>query len=310
MNTSLPEPEGFFPIRTVAQLTGVNPITLRAWERRYGLIQPVRTAKGHRLYSAEDIHTIRRILGFLDQGMGIGQVARLLASTGSGGTPSTPPSFMSDYRAALARLDEAALDRLDAEGLGFTQPDALLLHVLLPLLDELAHQQIESLSAQAQYAILKARLMLMLQQRLRALRPMLPGGGPRLLLVSLPPERGGLTNLRLAHALALEHHTVHLPPPGLNAAVILELARGFAPSRIVLILDEPLPAAVRGTQLPLLAQGGWPIVAVGSRTGELAESLERLAIPYAQGPIPSLAGFVHDQLMESNLREEPPHAAV
>lgn len=61
-----PEPEGLFPIRTVAQLTGVNPITLRAWERCYGLIQPVRTAKGHRLYSAEDIHTIRRILGFLD----------------------------------------------------------------------------------------------------------------------------------------------------------------------------------------------------------------------------------------------------
>lgn len=141
VNSLPPEPEGLFPIRTVAQLTGANPITLRAWGRRYGLIQPVRTAKGHRLYSAEDIHTIRRILGFLDQGMGIGQVARLLASTGRGGTPSPPPSFMSDYRAALTRLDEAALDRLDAEGLGFTQPDALLLHVLLPLLDELALQQ-------------------------------------------------------------------------------------------------------------------------------------------------------------------------
>ena len=35
--------EGLFPIREVARLTGVNPVTLRAWERRYGLIQPLRT---------------------------------------------------------------------------------------------------------------------------------------------------------------------------------------------------------------------------------------------------------------------------
>lgn len=35
--------EELFPIREVARLTGVNPVTLRAWERRYGLIQPMRT---------------------------------------------------------------------------------------------------------------------------------------------------------------------------------------------------------------------------------------------------------------------------
>jgi DNA-binding transcriptional MerR regulator len=37
------------PMRTIASLTGVNPITLRAWERRYGLVQALRTPKGHRL---------------------------------------------------------------------------------------------------------------------------------------------------------------------------------------------------------------------------------------------------------------------
>ncbi|MBF4212988.1 MerR family DNA-binding transcriptional regulator, partial [Pseudomonas donghuensis] len=40
--------EELFPIREVARLTGVNPVTLRAWERRYGLIQPTRTESGHR----------------------------------------------------------------------------------------------------------------------------------------------------------------------------------------------------------------------------------------------------------------------
>lgn len=42
--------EGWLPIREVSRITGVNAVTLRAWERRYGLIVPHRTAKGHRLF--------------------------------------------------------------------------------------------------------------------------------------------------------------------------------------------------------------------------------------------------------------------
>lgn len=60
--TAMPHPppllikqEQLFPIREVSRLTGVNPVTLRAWERRYGLIQPARTESGHRLYSMTDI---------------------------------------------------------------------------------------------------------------------------------------------------------------------------------------------------------------------------------------------------------------
>ena len=76
----LPAEEGLFPIRTVCNLTGVHPVTLRAWERRYGLIRPKRTPKGHRLYSSEDIELIRHILRLLDQGISIGQAGQLLDS--------------------------------------------------------------------------------------------------------------------------------------------------------------------------------------------------------------------------------------
>ena len=38
--------DGLFPIRTVATVTRVNPVTLRAWERRYGLVCPRRTGPG------------------------------------------------------------------------------------------------------------------------------------------------------------------------------------------------------------------------------------------------------------------------
>nr|MBF0684652.1 MerR family transcriptional regulator [Pseudomonas sp.] len=70
-----------FPIREVVRLTGVNPVTLRAWERRYGLIQPIRTDSGHRQYSAADIETIRRILAWTERGVAVGKISGVLTQT-------------------------------------------------------------------------------------------------------------------------------------------------------------------------------------------------------------------------------------
>ncbi|ELO1556447.1 MerR family transcriptional regulator [Aeromonas hydrophila] len=75
-----PSPEeGTYPIREVSRLTGVNAVTLRAWQRRYGLVQPARTEKGHRLYSEQDIRQIGEILSWLERGVSIGQVKGLLS---------------------------------------------------------------------------------------------------------------------------------------------------------------------------------------------------------------------------------------
>ena len=71
--------EGIYPIREVSRLTGVNAVTLRAWQRRYGLVQPARTDKGHRLYSEQDIRQIGEILSWLERGVSIGQVKGLLS---------------------------------------------------------------------------------------------------------------------------------------------------------------------------------------------------------------------------------------
>ncbi|WP_336756956.1 MerR family transcriptional regulator [Aeromonas hydrophila] len=76
--SSSPE-EGIYPIREVSRLTGVNAVTLRAWQRRYGLVQPARTEKGHRLYSEQDIRQIGEILSWLERGVSIGQVKGLLS---------------------------------------------------------------------------------------------------------------------------------------------------------------------------------------------------------------------------------------
>jgi DNA-binding transcriptional MerR regulator len=67
-----------YPIREVSRLTGVNAITLRAWERRYGLFEPVRSESGHRLFTQENIERIKKAVALTEQGVPISQVKKLL----------------------------------------------------------------------------------------------------------------------------------------------------------------------------------------------------------------------------------------
>ena len=66
-------------IGDLAEQTGVLPVTLRAWERRYGLLKPNRTAKGHRLYSASDVARVRDIQRYLQLGLNLADTKALLA---------------------------------------------------------------------------------------------------------------------------------------------------------------------------------------------------------------------------------------
>ncbi|WP_421849372.1 MerR family transcriptional regulator [Marinomonas sp.] len=75
--TLLDSPE-YFPIRELSLKTGVNSVTLRAWERRYGLLKPKRTDKGHRLYDQGDIQRVEAILRWIQQGVAVSKVRALL----------------------------------------------------------------------------------------------------------------------------------------------------------------------------------------------------------------------------------------
>jgi MerR family transcriptional regulator, light-induced transcriptional regulator len=86
----MPSTAPTFPIRAVARLTGLGLDTLRAWERRYDVVQPTRNARG-RLYSEADVHRLQLLGAAVDRGHSIGQVAALtdgkletlLATTGA-----------------------------------------------------------------------------------------------------------------------------------------------------------------------------------------------------------------------------------
>lgn len=80
MREEIDDRDGLFPIRELSARTQVNTVTLRAWERRYGLLTPARSAKGHRLYCDDDVSTIEKILALVARGVSIGKVKPLLVS--------------------------------------------------------------------------------------------------------------------------------------------------------------------------------------------------------------------------------------
>lgn len=131
--------EGWLPIREVARLTGVNAVTLRAWERRYGLIVPHRTPKGHRLYSTAHVDRVLTILTWLNRGVSVSQVRQLIDHQ-----QPPPPSLENDWDQlrqsllqAISTLSERRLDDTLNQAMSLYPPRTLCGQLLLPLLGAL-----------------------------------------------------------------------------------------------------------------------------------------------------------------------------
>ena len=75
-----------FNLKVVLKETGLAADTLRAWERRYGLPTPTRTAGGHRLYSQRDIETIKWLMKRQEEGLSISRAVDLWNEHMSTGT--------------------------------------------------------------------------------------------------------------------------------------------------------------------------------------------------------------------------------
>lgn len=132
--------QALLPIREVTRLTGVNPVTLRAWERRYGLVVPQRTGKGHRLYSQEHVQRIRQILRWLNHGVAVGQVKGLLDNTASEPAMSTGNEWTrlrQNLVEAIADLAEPSLDQQLNQLMALYPATTLCEQLLMPLMKAL-----------------------------------------------------------------------------------------------------------------------------------------------------------------------------
>ncbi|MGE7958232.1 MerR family transcriptional regulator [Pseudomonas sp. NPDC089530] len=146
-----PAPDDPLPIREVSRLTGVNPVTLRAWERRYGLIQPVRTKSGRRLYSMHDIETVREILRWIERGVAVGKVGQILAKTRAtrdpppalpgSGEPGSDRQWQGQLKRAVGEFDEPQLERLYGQIFSSYSLPVVFQDILMPFWRHLAQQR-------------------------------------------------------------------------------------------------------------------------------------------------------------------------
>lgn len=70
--------EGKYNIKAVSNLVGIQPGTLRAWERRYQILNPVRNDSGHRLYTEEDMKKLKWLATKVNRGFTISQAVSLM----------------------------------------------------------------------------------------------------------------------------------------------------------------------------------------------------------------------------------------
>lgn len=189
------------PIRTICALTGINAVTLRAWERRYGLITPARTASGHRLYTHQHVEQIRRVLALVERGVPISRVKEQIEAEPQARRAAAPArgpwrDRLDRMAQACARFDEPELDRVYDEALSVHPVEQVTRLLLLPLLSHLGERWKDLPGAIAEEhffaTYLRSKLGARLQRRLHYAE------GPRLLLACAPGEQHELGLLLLA----------------------------------------------------------------------------------------------------------------
>ncbi|HEX6720008.1 MAG TPA: MerR family transcriptional regulator [Burkholderiaceae bacterium] len=257
-----------FPIRTVASLTGVNPITLRAWERRYGLVEPQRTASGHRMYTQADVDTIQRALALMQRGVAIGRARDALRGVQPARSASRSSTPWAQQRArmlaAVERFDEPALDQVYDEMLALHPIERVTRDALLPLLIELGQRWRERAGGVAEEHFLSVYLRNKLGARFHHRSGV--ADGPTLIVACLPGE----------------HHEV--------GAFVFALAAHQHGYRLVLLgADMPLSGlayAAHRTQAGALVLSGTHTVAPEVTVMQLAQLVATAKVPvFVGGPV-------------------------
>ena len=195
-------------IGELGRRVGVTPEVLRAWERRYGVLQPRRSRSGQRLYTPADEARVRQMLGHMERGYAPAVAARLATAPAAAAAPEAAAAAplepadlaaLSDQlRTALLGLDEAgaeaALDRL----LAAFALDTVLRDAVLPFLADLGERWARGTITVGQEHFATA----VIAGRLHALgRGRDAGVGPRAVLACPSDERHELGLLCFALAL-------------------------------------------------------------------------------------------------------------
>jgi DNA-binding transcriptional MerR regulator len=237
-----------YEIHEVAQLTGLSPARLRAWERRYKVVRPQRLANGYRVYTADQVALLRAYARLIDGGERIGDLAvrpreEVLTRAERAASDSAPQAAILD---AIRTLDRELLEGLVAEQLALRGARGFAEEVVLPLArrvgDLWALGEItiaaEHLATEVVIHALKGALRIS-----RSAAPLVACG----CLAGERHEWGVLATLAIAQD---QGWRVHYLGPDLPADQLVEAAWRLSPRAVALSAGDP--TIVRAA-LPVLA---------------------------------------------------------
>jgi DNA-binding transcriptional MerR regulator/methylmalonyl-CoA mutase cobalamin-binding subunit len=267
-------PEARLRIGELARRSGVSPELLRAWERRYGLLEPVRTDGGYRLYSEQDEARVATMRAHLANGMSAAQAAQLARTADVPG--SAAGDLAGDLWAALDGFDDAgaqaAFDRLFA-AFSF---ETIARTAVLPYLQALGERWRDGDASVAQEhfasAVLRGRLLGLARGWDRGL-------GPRALLACPPGERHDLGLVIFGLALRDRGWRVTYLGPDTPIETIEAAAETLAPDVVILCAltpehfeaaREPIASLARRRRVCIGGAGAGADLARGTGTHLLA----------------------------------------
>ena len=251
---------GLLRIGELSRRLGVSDHALRAWERRYGLLRPVRTSGGFRLYSQADLERVRWMQAQLSRGLSTAEAARAaLEQIPPDVVPAHPGAaedadLVSDARQALGRaldnLDEPAAHAVIDRVLSAVTMETVLREVLLPCLRSLGDRWQEGTLSVAHEHFASN----VIRGRLAGIaRGWGHGHGPRALLACVPGELHDIA--LLAFGIVLHRHGWQVQYFGADTPLddLLGLAEHRHMDLIVLASSAPERFAAHADDLARLA---------------------------------------------------------
>jgi DNA-binding transcriptional MerR regulator len=263
-------PEGPLRIGEVARRAGVSTAALRAWERRYGLLEPTRTEAGYRLYSPDDIARVQAMQAHLADGLSAAEAAGLARTGAPSSSIPRPGGHAAELWASLDTFDDAraqlAFDRL----IGELSVETVLREAVLPYLRMLGERWSVGDASVAQEHFAST----LLRERLLALARGWDGGvGPRAILACPPGERHDLGLVVLGLALRGRGWRVTFLGADTPIDTLAAASAQLKPQVIVLaaVASDGLNEVADG--LAALARDHSVFLAGGGASGELAERI-------------------------------------
>jgi len=276
-------------IRSVAAQTGVSMHNIRAWERRYGALDPTRTDTNRRMYTDDDIERLTLFQTALTLGHSIGPIAGLSTEelrklvVASGGSavkaPSSagPSGFLGDCERAIDLLDATDLDAALSRAVVVMGAARTLEDVVVPLLGLIDRRQNDGTFQIAHEHLFSATVRSFLERTRASL--VAANSAPRVLVTTPVGQIHEIGALIVALVCALEGWHVTYLGPNLPAVDIARAARTTGARLVALSivwpLDDPrLPDDLRALRdaLPANTQ----LLAGGRGSGALHELLDEI----------------------------------